>query len=86
MLYTIPFGFSVAICTLCGNLLGAMDVESAKRVVSVGMGLAFAVSIVLSGVIVVASSVIPLVSILALSWGALCFSLAPLYCGNCSPG
>jgi hypothetical protein len=59
VMYTIPFGFSVAICTLSGNLLGAGDIASAKRVVRVGMTLAFSVSIVLACVVLAASSVIP---------------------------
>lgn len=59
VLYTVPLGFSVAVCTLAGNLLGAADVTSAKRVVFAGLAMSTAVAITLGGVIVAAHAVLP---------------------------
>lgn len=57
--YPVPLGISVATATLCGNMLGAGDPYSAKRVALVGMIIASAVSVVYALAVLAAHDVIP---------------------------
>ena len=61
VLYTLPYGFSVAICSISGACLGNADIESSKHAAKAGVLLSTVTSILLAVCLIVASTNIPMV-------------------------